>query len=250
MNVAPTRAVDLRNFALRRRASATAAPTRRRTERSCRRCRSGSPGTSRTTRSSSRRSTGKTARRLGDPERGRLRADLQRDLQRRARDAGARASASPAAERRRAATTTRRARGRRSRRSRSSGPAKLAGLKTFDAWAHHPYYAGPSRHADDQAGHRQGRTGDRGHARQHRRPDRGRDAALRQQAHLDHRVRLPDEPARPDLRRLVGEAGGLSDAGVRDRAEEPADRHDALVPAQGRAEPRRLAVGPDHATAA
>ena len=29
------------------------------------------------------------------------------------------------------------------------------------------------------------------------------DAPLREQADLDHRVRLPDEPARPDLRRLV-----------------------------------------------
>ena len=75
------------------------------------------------------------------------------------------------------------------------------------------------------------------------RADEALDPALRQQAHLDHRVRLPDEPARPALRRLVREAGCLPDAGVRDRAQEPAHRHDALVPAQGRAEPRGLAVG-------
>ena len=31
---------------------------------------------------------------------------------------------------------------------------KKAGLKTFDAWAHHPYYAGPTDHADDEAGDR------------------------------------------------------------------------------------------------
>ena len=109
-----------------------------------------------------------------------------------------------------------------------------------------PVLRGPERHPDDQAGHRQGRTGDGDHARQSQRPDSRGDAPVRQQAHLDHRVRLPDQPARPDLRRLVEETGGLPHAGVRDRAQEPADRHDALVPAQGRAESRRLAVGPDH----
>ena len=47
-------------------------------------------------------------------------------------------------------------------------------------------------------------------------------------------------------RRLVREAGGVPDAGVRHRQEEPAHRHDALVPAQGRADTRRLAVGAAH----
>ena len=42
------------------------------------------------------------------------------------------------------ATTTRPARGRPSRRSRSCARSKKAGLKTFDAWAHHPYYSAPS----------------------------------------------------------------------------------------------------------
>src|SRR5262249_55182729 len=61
------------------------------------------------------------------------------------------------------------------------------------------------------------------------------------------RVRLPDEPARPALRRLVREAGALSQAGLRDRAEEPADPDDAVVPAPGRARARWLAVRPpDH----
>ena len=38
---------------------------------------------------------------------------------------------------------------------------KTAGLKTFDAWAHHPYYSEPTRHADDQAGHAERRAGHR-----------------------------------------------------------------------------------------
>ena len=42
--------------------------------------------------------------------------------------------------------------------------------------------------------------------------------ALREQADLDHRVRLPDESARPALRRHLRQAGALPQAGVRDRA--------------------------------
>ena len=47
----------------------------------------------------------------------------------------------------------------------------------------------------------------RGHAREHQRAAPRAHAALRQQAPLDHRVRLPDEPARSQLRRLLDEAG-------------------------------------------
>ena len=83
---------------------------------------------------------------------------------------------------------------------------------------------------------------DRDHAREHQRADRRGLAAVRAAAPLDHRVRLPDEPARPGVRRLLGEPGALPDAGVRDRPQEPAHRHDALVPAPGRARSRRLAV--------
>ena len=53
--------------------------------------------------------------------------DLQRGLQRRARDARRRTSASPAASPRRAATTTRRARARPSRRSRSCARSRRPG---------------------------------------------------------------------------------------------------------------------------
>ena len=42
----------------------------------------------------------------------------------------------------------------------------------------------------------------------------------------------------------LGEPGEVHVAGLRDRAQEPAHRHDALVPRQGRADARRLAVRP------
>ena len=113
---------------------------------------------------------------------------------------------------------------------------KKAGATKFDAYAHHPYYGAPERDALHAAAAREARQrADRGHAREHQRPDQGSDAPLRQQADLGHRVRLPDEPARPDLRRLAREPGALSDPGLRDHEEEPAHRHDALVPAAGRA---------------
>ena len=60
---------------------------------------------------------------------------------------------------------------------------------------------------------------------------------------MDHRVRLPDEPARQDVRRLVQDAGQGPVAVVRDRTEKPAHRHDAVVPRARRAVPRQLAVG-------
>ena len=47
----------------------------------------------------------------------------------------------------------------------------------------------------------------RDHAREHQRAAPRAHAALRQQAPLDHRVRLPDESARSKLRRVLGEAG-------------------------------------------
>ena len=82
-------------------------------------------------------------------------------------------------------------------------------------------------------------------ARQHRLADDAAYEALRAEAPLAHGVRLPDESARPDhLRSQLGEAGAVHEAGVRDGACEPADRHDALVPRTRRAEHRRLAVAP------
>ena len=60
-------------------------------------------------------------RALGDPERARLRAHLQRRRRRRQRARSSRASASRAATPPRVATTRRRAAGRRRRRSRSCG---------------------------------------------------------------------------------------------------------------------------------
>jgi hypothetical protein len=58
---------------------------------------------------------------------------------------------------------------------------KTAGLKTFDAWAHHPYYGSPRDTPTTEAGGPERRP-DRGDARQHRHADHARDAALRQQA--------------------------------------------------------------------
>src|SRR5262249_55048326 len=70
------------------------------------------------------------------------------------------------------------------------------------------------------------------------------DQVLRQEADLDHRVRLPDQSARLVLRRLLGQAGDLPDAGVRHRPQEPTHHADALVPPPRRAQPGRLAIGP------
>ncbi len=74
----------------------------------------------------------------------------------------------------------------------------------------------PDRHTDDEAGRSARRASDRGHTRQLQRPEQAADPALWEQAHLDHRVRLPDQPARSADRRLVGEAGGVSHPGLRD----------------------------------
>src|SRR5262249_59697737 len=66
---------------------------------------------------------------------------------------------------------------------------------------------------------------------------------LRPQAALDHRVRLPDAPARPHLRRGLENPSKVPRPGVRDRAEEPAHPDDDLVPREGRVAAGRLAVG-------
>ena len=64
-------------------------------------------------------------------------------------------------------------------------------------------------------------------------------------AALDHRVRLPDEPARPAFGvSWTKQARYLTQAFAIAR-KNPRIDHDALVPRQRRAEPRRLAVGPD-----
>ena len=70
-------------------------------------------------------------------------------------------------------------------------------MKTFDAYAHNPYYGVADRDADHEAAADEA-------ARRRRRSRSGTsttcsrraDAALRAAASLDHRVRLPDEPAR------------------------------------------------------
>src|SRR5439155_12722590 len=83
----------------------------------------------------------------------------------------------------------------------------------------------------------------RGDARQHQRPDLPAHAALRPQAAVDHRVRLPDESTRPALRGLVRGAGALRVALICNRPRQSAHRHDDVVPAQRRpADRRRLAI--------
>ncbi len=118
---------------------------------------------------------------------------------------------------------------------------KKAGAR-FDVYAHHPY--SPTRHVAPNERIRV----DHGHtARQHRRPAERADTAVRSaHAAVDHRVRLPDESTRPGFRRLVEHAGALPEAGVRDRTADATDRHDALVPAEGRAGSRPLELGPAH----
>ncbi len=113
---------------------------------------------------------------------------------------------------------------------------KKAGAKGFDAYAHHPYYGAPRETPSTPPPPGiHGNAADRDHARQHQPAHSRGDAPVREQADLDHRVRLPDEPARPDLRRLVPEPVALPDAGLRDRQAESADRHVPLVPAARRA---------------
>ena len=123
---------------------------------------------------------------------------------------------------------------------------KAGGAKGFDAYAQHPYYGSPAETPSDEAAARATRpAAHRRHAGQHRRADRRARQALRQaDARLGHRVRLSDQPDRPDLRRPVVEAGCVPHAGRLDRARQPADRHVPLVPPPRRAAPFGLAVGP------
>ena len=143
---------------------ATAAPTPTAGGRCSRRCGSGSPGTSRTTRSSSSRSTSASRRKWV------IQSAIDYAKICNAVYAGVHATLLTGREgrlrrhRARAATTTRAAHARRSRRSRSCARRKKAGLKRFDAWAHHPYYGVAARDPDDAPRHANGRA-DRGHAR-------------------------------------------------------------------------------------
>ena len=125
--------------------------------------------------------------------------------------------------------------------------AKKAGMKRFDAYAHNPYYGVPTETPTTQPpGTRSGQA-----------PTAitlaNIDILIAAVGHLygprpiwiteyGYQTNPPD----PAFRRLLGETGEVPDPGVRDRAEEPADRPDALVPRPGRAECRRLAVGADH----
>ena len=82
---------------------------------------------------------------------------------------------------------------------------KAGGARGFDAYAHHPYYGSPAETPTTKPPPGlQEPAADRRHARQLRRPRRGARPPLRHaDADLGHRVRLPDEPARQDLRRPV-----------------------------------------------
>ena len=138
-----------------------------------------------------------------DPERDRLREDLQRRRQGRAQDDGRRVEG----------------RVRRHRPAREQQPELLpagglaapvpagdeeGGREGVRRLRAPPVLRRPARDAEHAAAARDPRQrADRDHARQHQPARRRGDAPLREQADLDHRVRLPDQPARPDLRRLV-----------------------------------------------
>ena len=124
---------------------------------------------------------------------------------------------------------------------------KLAGARGFDAYAHHPYYGSPAETPTSKPP-----PGRRGQA-----PTAitlgnfgvlvtELEPPLREDADLDHGVRLPDEPSRPDLRRHGRQAGPVPERGGGLRAQAPADRPLPLVPASGRGQDRWLAVGPRH----
>ena len=119
----------------------------------------------------------------------------------------------------------------------------LRGMKKaharFDVYAHHPYYQHPNEPPNrPPPGSRAITLGNINEL------IRELTRLYGQQATLDHRVRLPDEPTRPALRRLVRKAGELSQDRIRRRPRQSAHRHDDLVPDEGRgADPERLAVG-------
>ena len=117
--------------------------------------------------------------------------------------------------------------------------AKAAGMRNFDAYAHHPYAGSPGLAPGAKP-----KNPARDHAREHPEPDRRGHAALRAEADLDHRVRLRDEPAGPRLRRRLGAAGPVPARGLRDRPPQSQHRDAALVPVARRgAQGDRLAVG-------
>ena len=102
------------------------------------------------------------------------------------------------------------------------------GLKRsrFDVYAHHPYYGRPNESPSTKPKGKQ--TVTLGNISVLTKLLR---QAVRQQEALDHRVRLPDASARPVVRRHLGQAGQVPDAGLQDRPQEPEDHDDALVPA-------------------
>ena len=109
---------------------------------------------------------------------------------------------------------------------------KKAGAKGFDAYAASPVLRGTTRDAEHAAAARDPRQrGDRDHARELQPADQRGDAPLRQQADLDHRVRLPDESTGQGLRRLLGQPGQVPDAGLRHRKAESPHRLFPVVPA-------------------
>ena len=245
VNVAPD--TDARPRAVRHRCRA---PLRRHvrappTGGSCRPCAAGSPGTSRTTRPSSGRSTGRCG--------GKVVIQSAIDYAKicNAVVKGVRKTTIGASKVACGVTGP-----RGNNNPNSDRPAvsplpflramKKAGAKGFDAYAHHPYYGAPRETPSTPPP-----PGIHGNAATavtlgnfKLLITRG-DAAVRQQADLDHRVRLPDEPARPDLRRLPRQAGQVPDAGLRDREEASPHRHVHLVPAPRRgAGLRGLAVRP------
>ena len=132
---------------------------------------------------------------------------------------------------------------------RSSARCAPAARRGFDAYAHHPYYGSPVETPSTKPPPGPQRpAADRGHARQLRRAGEGARPALREaDADLDHRVRLPDQSDRSDLRRPVLEAGELPDAGRRVRARKH-PRIDMFLWFLLRDEQRlgRLAVGAHH----
>ena len=149
---------------------------------------------------------------------------------------------SPAGRRRRAATTTRRARAPRSRRSRSCARPRTDGPPHVRRLGAPPVLRQPVRDARDAAtvGSRAVGLGNI-------------DALISEVTRLygrkplwiteyGYQTKPPDDFFGVTWR----EAGGLPPPGVRDREGEPAHRPLHVVPARGQPGSRRLAVGADH----
>ena len=144
--------IDLRDFAYAAAArySGTYAGADGRT---CPAVRAGSPGTSRTTRSSCSRSTGASGGNWVIAER---RSPTRRSA---TRSTAASTRRSCRGEQVACGVTAPRGNNNPTSARPSVSPlaflrarSKKAGLKTFDAWAHHPYYGERRRDADDEAG--------------------------------------------------------------------------------------------------